>query len=153
MKLERQLPRLQILSDTDIQKIYFAALEVLERTGVAVKNEEACKLLKEAGAYVDGETAWIPSSLIEKTVNLAPKQIILYSQDGQPAMRLSGDNSYFGSGENTIFMVDTFSGERRKWLQEDIDDCIVLQEQLEHIDYNDDDWQFTQAADFFEPIQ
>ena len=135
MKLERQLPMLQILSDTDIQKIYFAALEVLERTGVAVKNEEACKLLKEAGAYVDGETARIPSSLIEKTVNLAPKQIMLYSQDGHPAMRLSGNNSYFGSGENTIFMVDTFSGERREWLQEDIDNCVVLQEHLEHIDY------------------
>ncbi len=135
MKLERQLPRLQILSDTDIQKIYFAALEVLERTGVAVKNEEARNLLGDAGAYVDDETAWIPSSLIEKTVNLAPKQIMLYSQDGQPAMRLSGDNSYFGSGENTIFMVDTFTGERRKWLLEDINDSVVLQEQLGHIDY------------------
>ena len=135
MKLERQLPRLQILSDTDIQKIYFAALEVLERTGVAVKNEEARNLLGDAGAYVDDETAWIPSSLIEKTVNLAPKQIMLYSQDGQPAMRLSGDNSYFGSGENTMFMVDTFTGERRQWLLEDIYDCVVLQEQLEHIDY------------------
>lgn len=135
MKLERQLPRLQILSDTDIQKIYFAALEVLERTGVAVKNVEALNLLGDAGAYVDDETAWIPSSLIEKTVNLAPKQIMLYSQDGQPAMRISGDNSYFGSGENTIFMVDTFTGERRKWLREDINDCVVLQEQLGHIDY------------------
>jgi trimethylamine:corrinoid methyltransferase-like protein len=66
MKLEGDLPRLQILNNTDIQKIYFAALEVLERTGVAVKNEEACDLLKEAGAYMDGETARIPSSLIEK---------------------------------------------------------------------------------------
>ena len=111
MKLEGQLPRLQILSKADIQKIYFAALEVLERTGVAVKNEEACDLLKEAGAYVDGETARIPSSLIEKTVNLAPKQVILYSQDGQPVMRLSSGNSYFGSGENTLYMVDSFSGQ------------------------------------------
>jgi trimethylamine--corrinoid protein Co-methyltransferase len=135
MKLESQLPRLQILSNKDIQKIYFAALEVLERTGVAVKNEEACDLLREAGAYVDGETARIPSSLIEKTVNLAPKQIILYSQDGQPAMRLSGSNSYFGSGENTLFVVDTFNGQRRNWMLEDINDSVVLQEQLEHIDY------------------
>ena len=135
MKLEGQLPRLQILSKTDIQKIYFAALEVLERTGVAVKNQEACDLLKEAGAYMDGETARIPSSLIEKTVNLTPKQIVLYSQDGRPAMRLSGGNSYFGSGENTLFLVDTFTGQRRKWLLNDINDSIVLQDQLEHIDF------------------
>jgi len=110
MKLEGHLPRLQILNNTEIQKIYFAALEVLERTGVAVKNEEACDLLKEAGAYVYGETARIPSSLIEKTVNFAPQQIILYSQAGEPAMRLCGGNSYFGSGENTLFLVDSFSG-------------------------------------------
>lgn len=135
MKLESQLPRLQILSDIDIQKIYFAALEVLERTGVAVKNEAACDLLREAGAYVDGETARIPSSLIEKTVHLAPKQIILYSQDGQPAMRLCAGNSYFGPGENTLYMVDTFSGERRKWTIADINDCVALQEQLAHIDF------------------
>ena len=135
MKLEGHLPRLQILSKTDIQKIYFAALEVLERTGVAVKNEEACDLLKEGGAYVDGETAKIPSSLIEKTVNLAPKQIILYSQTGEPAMRLCGGNSYFGSGENTIFLVDSFTGQRRKWLLTDINDSVVLQDQLEHIDF------------------
>lgn len=135
MKLEGQFPRLQILSRSDIQKIYFAALEVLERTGVAVKNREACDLLAEAGAYLDGETARIPSSLIEKTVNLAPKQIILYSQTGEPVIRLSANNSYFGSGENTIFLVDSFTGERRKWLRADIDDSVVLQDQLEHIDF------------------
>ena len=135
MKLHRQLPRLQILSKTDIQKIYFAALEVLERTGVAVKNQEACECLKEAGAHMDGETARIPSSLIEKTVNLAPKQIILYSQEGEPVIRLSANNSYFGSGENTIFLVDSFTGRRRKWLLEDINNSVVLQDQLEHIDF------------------
>ena len=135
MKLERQLPRLQILSDTDIQKIYFAALEVIERTGVAVKNEEACRLLKEAGAYVNGEIARIPSSLIEKTIDLAPKQIILYSQDGKPAMRLSACNAYFGPGENSLFIVDSFTGQRRQWMIEDINDCVALQEELEHIDF------------------
>ncbi len=135
MKLEAQLPRLQILSNADIQKIYFAALEVLERTGVAVKNDEACDLLKEAGAFVNGDIVRIPSSLIEKNINLAPKQIIMYSQEGQPVMRLSGGNAYFGSGENTLFIVDSFSGQRRKWLLEDIHDSVALQDQLEHIDY------------------
>jgi len=135
MEFENALPRLQILDGVSIQKIYFAALEVLERTGVEVQDQEARELLEQAGAKVENGVARIPSWLIEKTVNLAPKQIVIYTQDGRPAMRLANGNFYFGTGENTVFMVDSFMGERRKWTRKDVIDAVVLQDNLEHFDY------------------
>jgi len=79
MEFENSLPRLQVLDKIGIQKIYFGALEVLERTGVGVKNQEARELLREAGARVKDEVACLPPWLVQKAVSSAPKQIIIYN--------------------------------------------------------------------------
>ena len=47
-------PQLQILSDAQIDRIYQATLECLQRTGIEVRNATARKLLKDAGAKADG---------------------------------------------------------------------------------------------------
>lgn len=109
------IPGLKVLDEAGIKKLYFTALEVLERTGVSVPHQEACALLSDAGAKVENEVAYVPGWLVEKAVNSAPKQIIMYTIDGQPSMRLTNGNFYFGTGENTVFMIDGSSGERRRW--------------------------------------
>ncbi len=60
-----------------LKKLYFTALEVLERTGVSVAQKETCELLNDAGAKVEDEVAYVPAWLVEKAVNSAPKQIII----------------------------------------------------------------------------
>jgi trimethylamine--corrinoid protein Co-methyltransferase len=124
-----------MFDENNKQKIYFSALEVLERTGVAVRNEEARKLLEEAGSKVQDQVVHVPSWLVEKAIQTAPRQVTVYSRDGTPAMRLTNGNSYFGTGENTIYIVDTDTGERRKWLLKDIQDSAQVQDQLPNIDY------------------
>jgi len=135
MDFVNELPRLKVLDEAGIKKLYFTAIEVLERTGVSVPHKEACGLLREAGAKVENEVAYIPSWLVEKAVNSAPKQIIIYTIDGRPAMRLTNGNFYFGTGENTIFMVDSLTGERKRWTKKDVIDSVVLQDQMENLDF------------------
>jgi trimethylamine--corrinoid protein Co-methyltransferase len=135
MNLPNEVPRLKVLDEQGIKKLYHSALEVLERTGVSVPHPEACDLLKNAGASIDNEVAHIPAWLVEKAVHTAPKQIILYTIDGEPAMRLTGHNVYFGTGENTIFKIDGATGERKRWRKEDVIDSVIIQDQMEHLDF------------------
>jgi trimethylamine--corrinoid protein Co-methyltransferase len=135
MNFPHLLPRLQVLDEAGIKKLYFTALEVLERTGVSVPHKEASDLLRDAGAWVKDDVAHIPSSLVERAVQSAPKQIIIYTTDGRPAMRLTGHNVYFGTGENTIFKIDGPTGERRQWGKNDVIDAVVLQDQMTQLDF------------------
>ncbi len=129
------IPGLKVLDEAGIKKLYFTALEVLERTGVSVAQKETCELLNDAGAKVEDEVAYIPAWLVEKAVNSAPKQIIIYTIDGQPVMRLTNGNFYFGTGENTVFMIDGSTGERRRWTKKDVTNAVVLQDQMENLDF------------------
>ena len=129
------IPGLKVLDEAGIKKLYFTALEVLERTGVSVAQKETCELLNDAGAKVEDEVAYVPAWLVEKAVNTAPKQIIIYTIDGQPVMRLTNGNFYFGTGENTVFMIDGSTGERRRWTKKDVTNAVVLQDQMENLDF------------------
>jgi trimethylamine--corrinoid protein Co-methyltransferase len=135
MNFPHKLPRLQVLDEAGIKKLYFTAVEVLERTGVSVPHKEASDLLRDAGAWVKDDVAHIPSSLVERAVQSAPKQIIIYTTDGRPAMRLTGRNVYFGTGENTIFKIDGPTGERKQWGKNDVIDAVVLQDQMAQLDF------------------
>ena len=46
---EQVTPRLKWVSDTQLEQIHYASLEVLERTGMEVQHPGALALLKEAG--------------------------------------------------------------------------------------------------------
>ena len=48
-------PRLNVLHPEDIEEVYSATMEVLERTGVKVSHPRTLELLDGAGARVDDE--------------------------------------------------------------------------------------------------
>ena len=52
-------PRFQKLSQDQLERIHFASLEILERTGVRLHLPEAVELLKEAGADIIGANCGI----------------------------------------------------------------------------------------------
>lgn len=55
-----QPPQFRVLSDQQTERVYQAALECLNRTGVNVLNAQARDLLAAAGARVDGVRVRIP---------------------------------------------------------------------------------------------
>jgi trimethylamine--corrinoid protein Co-methyltransferase len=68
-------PELKVLSDDQVYDIHQAALEILWNTGVLVKAPEARDLLRQAGAWVDDETALcrIPGFVVtRKTMYTCP---------------------------------------------------------------------------------
>ena len=48
-----------VLSQDELEQIYEASLEVLERAGVSVELDSVLKLLDDAGANVDFPRKWL----------------------------------------------------------------------------------------------
>ena len=78
---DRTFPSAQFqrMSDEECQRIHWASLEVMERTGVRLYEQEAIALVKSAGAHVsDGNLVRFPTGLVEKAFTTVPKRVVLY---------------------------------------------------------------------------
>lgn len=124
------------LSDSQCQRIYWACLKVLERTGVRIYSQEALDLLKKAGASIsDGNRVRIPSGLVEKALSTAPGRVTLYNRHGEPVMPVEGYRSFFGTGSDCLNIIDHRTGRRRPAVLQDIVDGITVADALPNIDF------------------
>jgi trimethylamine--corrinoid protein Co-methyltransferase len=125
-----------ILSEAQCQEIHLASLDILERTGIQILDDEAVRILKDAGAYVSKDNvAHFPAHLVAWALKVAPPRVVLYDRLGRQSMFLEGRNVYFGTGSDCPNILDSFSGERRPFLKEDVENGIRLCDALEHIDF------------------
>ena len=129
-------PDFRVLSADDIDRIHTATLEVLERTGVDVLDQEALGMLRDAGARVtDGSRVRIPAGLVEKAIETAPSSVTLHRRDGEPTVVLEGKRIYFGTGSDCPYLIDPFSGEKRLFTKEDVGRAALLCDGLTNIDF------------------
>ncbi len=126
---------LKSIHEDQIKQIHRATLEALERTGVDVFEEESLSLLKEAGADVEGNRVRIPAWLVEQAIKWAPSKITLADRNGNRKLYLEGNNSYFGTGSDTPYVLDPYTGEHRLTIKEDVCNAAKIVDYLENIDF------------------
>jgi len=128
--------RLQTLNDEQLGRIHSASLEILEDQGMRFMHPRAVDLLLDHGASRtrDGLVA-IPSSLVEKAIETAPDQVVIYDRHGEPAMRLGGRNVYFGTGSDTPQTLDPQTGEIRKSTKNDSFRMAMFVDAMPRIDF------------------
>jgi len=69
-------PQFRILSDSQIEELHLATVDILERTGVKFYCQEAIELLGDAGADVSNlDRVKIPSYLLEQALRTTPKSM------------------------------------------------------------------------------
>jgi trimethylamine--corrinoid protein Co-methyltransferase len=126
----------QRMSKEQCQKIHWASLEVMERTGVRLYESEALNLLKDRGAQIsDGNRVRIPSWLVEKALTTVPRRIVLCNRHGERVMPIEGYRSFFGPGSDCLNIIDHRTGERRQPVLQDVVDGMVLADALPNIDF------------------
>ncbi len=124
------------MSDEQCQKIHWASLEVMERTGVRLYEQEAVDLLQKAGALVsDGNRVRIPSGLVEKAFTTVPRRVVLCDRHGKRVMPLAGYRSFYGPGSDCLNIIDHRSGERRQPVLQDIVEGMTVADALPNIDF------------------
>jgi len=130
-----QTPQFRVLSDRQIEKVYLATLECLNRTGVEVRNAEARDLLAAAGARVDGRRVHIPPHIIQDAVAAALRSFTLWGRNGEHCIQVVPDRVYFGPGLTNTYFVDPETGERRKVRRGDPGLTARVCDALPNIDY------------------
>ena len=131
-----QSPQFSILSDSQLQRLHLAALEVLRRTGIRFHHQEALDMLKKAGAFIsDGNLVKFPARLVEEAIASVPCRVIMCDRDGEPAVYLEGNKVYFGSGSDCLNFLDPETGEHRKFTQVDLINAYRLCDALPNIHF------------------
>ncbi|MCK4550083.1 MAG: trimethylamine methyltransferase family protein, partial [Candidatus Krumholzibacteria bacterium] len=99
-------PRVTWFDEKTRKKIVAEAMEILEKVGVFVENDEAIELLTGAGARVNGGRVMIPSPVVEKALETAPTRILVYDRHGEVAMDLGEDRIHFNPGSAALRIFD-----------------------------------------------
>ena len=129
-------PNLNFLSKEDKDKINQAALQILAEIGMVILHDEALAILEDAGCDVEKDNlVKIPESLIHQSIESAPDNISVYDRLGNPAMELGGHRSYFGTGSDLIYTLDSEKNERTQCLLEDVGRAAKVADALPNIDF------------------
>ncbi|MBT8357617.1 MAG: trimethylamine methyltransferase, partial [Desulfobacterales bacterium] len=123
------------MGEQECNKIHLATLEILERTGVDVHDENAKNILVQGGATADGKRIRIPEYMVTRALSTAPERITLYDRNKNVAMRAWGHRTYFGGGSDCLNILDHKSGKRREPTLKDVVHAATVMDALGEIDF------------------
>ncbi|GAB4529120.1 MAG: trimethylamine methyltransferase family protein [Anaerolineae bacterium] len=134
-------PRLQVLTEEEIEAIYYAALRVLYETGVRVYDKEGVEVAYSGGAIVEDTTedsslVKIPPWMVDKARATLPRKVVVVGPDRKYRMELYKNQIYFGTGSDTPFTIDPYTGKRRRATYQDVKNFARLAQALPNIDFH-----------------
>lgn len=126
----------RLLTDSQLEEIHLAALEILRRTGVRVYEPEAVTLLGDAGCVVtDNNLVRFPPAVVEDAVRSAPSRVALCDRTGDSRVLLEAHRTYFGTGSDLPNTLDLETGERRRSVLSDVRNAARLADALPNLDF------------------
>ena len=140
-------PTLQVLTEQQIEAIYFAALRVLSETGVRVYEQEGWELAYEGGAIVEdvnlkekSALVKMPSRMVDKARATLPQRVRVVGPPYKGGKRkhmmdLFKNQIYYGTGSDTPFTIDPYTFERRRATYKDVKNLAKLAEALPNVDF------------------
>jgi trimethylamine--corrinoid protein Co-methyltransferase len=121
-----------VLDSEGVQRIRYAALEILERTGVAVKSRKAQKLLVDAGCDFDEKSSVVrfPPSLVEELARKNKRSVTFFGRTPKHDARLDGGHVHVCSDGNGTMAMDFETRERRVSRKEDVAKAAFVSDAL-----------------------
>ena len=140
-RLINTTPVFEVLTEEEIEAIYYSALRVLYETGVRVYNKEGVDLTHSGGAIVedvqdDSALVKIPPWMVDKARATLPRKVTVVGPDRQYRMELYKNQIYFGAGSDTPFTIDPYTGERRRATYNDVVNFARLAQAMPNIDFH-----------------
>jgi trimethylamine--corrinoid protein Co-methyltransferase len=125
-----------VFTETELDEIHLASLEVLERTGVFVEEVEPLDIFADGGCTVDRETHMvrIPPTVVEDAIRACPPKVYLYARDPAHDVVLEAGRVSFCNFDEGIMLIDPRSGEYRKPGIADVREVARLVDALSHMD-------------------
>ncbi|MEM0342659.1 MAG: trimethylamine methyltransferase family protein [Thermoplasmata archaeon] len=138
--------RFQILSESDLDRIHWGTLYILEKVGVQVDSPTCRRLLKDNGCEVDEKTriAKIPSHLVEEALAKKKSSITLAGRNPKYDARLDLNHSYMTANGNGAVTVDFETGQRRPSTKKDVENSSRIIDALENVHIH---WPMVSSTD------
>lgn len=127
-------PKINVLDENHKNEIFQEAKLILETQGIFIENQEAIEMFEKKGLNHDGAKYFIPSDLVEKSLDSVPRQITLFDREGEEHLTLKEDQVHFDPGSAAIFILDENTGEIREGKSKDFIRFSKIVEQLDYID-------------------
>jgi trimethylamine--corrinoid protein Co-methyltransferase len=130
------IPNYRLLTESQINDIHNATLQLLENIGVRVMHPEGIQLLKDAGCGINGHgIVQIPSGLVESCIHSAPASITIYNRNAAEAMHLEENKVHFGLGTDLLETYDLETGILRSSRLQDVVNAARIADYFEDIDF------------------
>ncbi len=126
---------MKILTDDQIWEIRQAAFDIVEKVGFKCGHKAVHKMMKQAGAWINGNNIKIPKYIVQECLKSVPQGWTIYDRTGRRAMEVEGEKSHYGTSTASPFTRDAFSGEIRKTSLNDIALGAKVADALNEIDF------------------
>ncbi len=128
--------RYKPLDEADLGRIHQAALDVLERVGLADPIPSCVELITAAGGEISAHGRLVlPRALVEDTIARAARRFPLCAQDPTRDLEPWGKRVYFGTAGAAVHMVDPVTGAYRESTLADLYDIARVVDACEHIHF------------------
>ncbi len=127
---------LSLFSDSDLEMIHDATLEVLEYSGLYVQSNEAIDIFAGGGCVIDHEEqiVKIPAHIVEDAINSSPKKVFLAGRDSRHDIVLENGRVNFCPFGEGVMVIDPYSGEYRQSTKADKGNVARLVDALDNYD-------------------
>jgi trimethylamine--corrinoid protein Co-methyltransferase len=124
------------LKQADLEKIHHAALDVLEKVGMANSIPSCVEVLEAKGCKLgdDGRLRF-PRALIEDTLTICARRFPLYARDPKHDLEPWGSKVHFGTAGAAVHIVEPKTETYRDSLLVDLYDAARIVDTCEHIHF------------------
>jgi trimethylamine---corrinoid protein Co-methyltransferase len=136
--------RMQELSLAQMTKIHDASMDLLQRSGIVINEDEALEIFKKHGFKVEGKTVFPTESQINEEIAKVPQKITIEARNPEKTVTIGGDDFVFLPGYGAPYVID-MNGQQREATMEDYDTFCKLVHTSKHINMNG--WMMVEPGD------
>jgi trimethylamine--corrinoid protein Co-methyltransferase len=127
---------LNVFTPDEIDDIHLATLEVLERVGVFVEDDEPLDIFSDGGCVVDRErrVVRVPPHVVEESITSCPHTILYAGRTPDRDFIVEPGRVTFTNFDEGIKYIDPYTGEYRDPTIKDVADCARLVDAMADID-------------------
>ena len=106
------LPKFDVLTDEQINKIHKNSMRILKEIGIEFSYDPVIEIFKKHGQRVEGHRVFLEPDFVEEMVEKAPAQFTLHARNPEHNLVCGDGNTIYMPGYGAPFIYDADGGKR-----------------------------------------